>query len=149
MWLTDKFVSNPCSILTFGLVFILFLGYICVTVGYFDLDERYIRDFMIWDDEKTISYDMQQVAREYIEKFDGAASKPIRTQSVSLWNTLMLYENSEDKHYGLMSLDNLKRIQDVETMIKDHKDWPNFCKATNMEDESCHPKSIVSALSLF
>jgi hypothetical protein len=68
-----------------------------------DIDKQGDRDFYTPADEKVRAWDMQTLAKQYLEKHDAKSEKPIRTQEVEFWKTVLVYEDTEDQEYGLMS----------------------------------------------
>jgi len=92
---------------------------------------------------------MQISARDFIEKEDGGAEKGLRTQTVPYWQTVLLFTNTEDKDYGLMSIDNFKKFKATLDAFESMSDWPNFCKAASVEDNKCAGDAILSPLLMF
>ena len=77
---------------------------------------------------------------------DGSKLKPVRTQDVPKWPVAILFEESNDKDYGLMKKENLLKIEKVENYIKNHKYWTQLCKAKSVDDPKCSDSSFLSPL---
>ena len=50
LWITDKMVEKPCTFIIIGYLFLLIMGGIAQSLGYFDMNENTQRDMLIWDD---------------------------------------------------------------------------------------------------
>lgn len=78
MWITDIFIDHPCKLLCLGMLCMVGLTALAVNLNYFDLEPTHNRDFLIWDDPSVKAWDMQDLAKAYIEKQDGGSEKSIR-----------------------------------------------------------------------
>ena len=110
MWLTDQFHDRPGQVLLFGFLCLFVMGGIAGALDYFAMSPQANRDFLIWSNPAVKTWDMQNLGREYIEKYDGGSQKAIRTQTSELWATLVVFQNEKDSDYGLISKDNLLKI---------------------------------------
>ena len=57
MWLTDKFVDRPGTVLIIGGLILILLTFLTVQLEYLNLDPTNDRDFLIWDDPIVESFD--------------------------------------------------------------------------------------------
>ena len=79
MWITNKFVDQPFRVLCIGFLILFVLAIGCVKLGYFELNQQHIRDFLIWDNQMTVTWDRKTLAHEYLEKNSGGSEKAVRT----------------------------------------------------------------------
>lgn len=54
---------------------------LAVNLNYFYLEPQHNRDYLIWEDPVVKAWDMQDLAKAYIEKQDGGSEKSIRIQN--------------------------------------------------------------------
>lgn len=80
MMLTNYFVDRPCTIILGCMFVLIMISLISFLLGYFEMDNPSDREFLIWDDKRTISWDMQTVAKEYLKAAEeGEGQKALRT----------------------------------------------------------------------
>jgi hypothetical protein len=79
LWIANQFVIRPCTVLSIGFVSLLVIAFITNELGYFEMNEQGNRDFLIWDNDIVIDWDMRNLGRDFIEKYDGGDKKPLRT----------------------------------------------------------------------
>jgi hypothetical protein len=63
MAITNKMLEQPGLFLSLGLLVLFILAAISNRLGYFELDAQSNRDFLIWQDEKVVNWDMQILAK--------------------------------------------------------------------------------------
>jgi len=78
MWITDTFVEHPCKLLCGGMLLCFILTFLAISLNYFYLEPQHNRDYLIWNDPSVKAWDMQDLAKAYIEKNDGGSEKSIR-----------------------------------------------------------------------
>jgi len=73
---------------------------------------------LIWNDPSVKAWDMQDLAKAYIEKNDGGSEKSIRVQSNQFWDLVLIYENTElDTPLGLLKKEKLLKIKEAEKVV--------------------------------
>jgi hypothetical protein len=71
-WLSDLFVDRPCFVLAIGYAFLIVAAVLSFYFGYFDMNQPgNPREFLIWKHKLVEDWDMQTLAKAYIEKFGG------------------------------------------------------------------------------
>ena len=110
MAITDQMLERPIAFLSIGLFILLIFAVLSIKLGYFEIAPQGKRDFLIWQDDKVVAWDMQILAKEYLEEKDGSAQKPERTQANDMWTTLFIFDNSLESNYGVISKESLLKI---------------------------------------
>ena len=88
--ITSAFVDRPICLLIFFLLVLLAISIISASLGYFELSDSTNRDFLVWDHQKVIDYDMMVAGKEAIQIAAGLTEKPIRMQNADAWNAMVL-----------------------------------------------------------
>jgi hypothetical protein len=96
LWLTDLFIDRPGMVLLVGFFCLFVMAGIAGALDFFAMSPNANRDFLIWSNEVVVKWDMQNLGREYIEKYDGGSQKAIRTQTNDIWATIILFQNEQD-----------------------------------------------------
>lgn len=78
MWITDMFIDHPCKFLSLGMLAMVILSWLANELNYFYLEPQHNRDYLIWDDPSVKAWDMQDLAKSYLEKEQGGSEKSIR-----------------------------------------------------------------------
>ena len=91
MMITDAFVEKPCMIIGGGILILIILTIIAVACKFFEMDTPSDREFLVWSDPRTISWDKQLAAQEAIRLNDNS-QKAIRVQQEPDWNAIMIYQ---------------------------------------------------------
>lgn len=73
------------------------------------------RDFLVYDDPRTMDWDSSRAARLAISKAD-TEDKALRTQTLSKWNAVLIH--SEKDLGNVINKESLLRIQKIENSIK-------------------------------
>ena len=145
-WLTNQFVDRPCTIILLCMLLLLIVTVVSYSLGYFEMDPQSNREFLLWDDPRTIAMDKQSVAYDALKLAEGGQQKALRTQTMLDWNAILLYMAPSDK--DLINKEYLLTIQKYEEHITSMENWNKLCKAASIESTECSPtESFVSALS--
>ena len=147
IWITNLFVNRPWTVLIIGYLILIAATVVAVVNDYFALTPQNNRDFLIWDDERVIPWDMQQAGRNAILAAQSSTKVSERVQDVSWWNAIMVYQ-VRNENESLLDKKYLLQIQQIEKSIQEKPDWVKFCRATSVFDKNCHPqKAFVSPIS--
>lgn len=57
MKITNHFVDRPCTIIAIGIFILIILTIIAMACKFFDMDPPGDREYLVWDDPRTISWD--------------------------------------------------------------------------------------------
>ena len=97
MRITNLMVDKPCTVIVISMIVLIVISGIAQAAGYFELDPQNNRDFLIWDDKRTIAWDKQVIAEELLT-VGGDAEKPTQLQTFLDWNPMLLFEakNGDD-----------------------------------------------------
>ena len=98
MWLTNQFVNRPGQVL--GLVGII-LGIIIaidLALNYFATTVETNRDFLIWDDIRTIQFDKTMTAQSMLISGGGSSGgeAPLQSAIDPEWTMFLIYTNKEN-----------------------------------------------------
>ena len=144
--LTSAFIDRPICLIVVSVLALVALSAISFSLGYFKLSDSTNRDFLVWDDQKVIDYDMMVAGKEAIQVAAGQDQKPVRMQTASPWNAIVLIKAPEGND-NLLLKENLVAIDQVESELRNMADWSLFCKANGPDDPSCSDQAIISPLS--
>ena len=61
--LTNFFVNRPVLMLTISAIILASVTLLCIVAGWFIDSQSTNRDYLIWDDPKTINYDKSNLAK--------------------------------------------------------------------------------------
>jgi len=130
-----------------GFLILIIFSVLAVQLKYFDLNPASQREYLVWDDPRTVAWDKKLVAEEYILTSAGSEGslKPLRMTTVPQWNPMILYESNNGK--SLLEKSNLLIIYNTEKDIKDLENWPNICKAKSISDTGCGQDAYNSPLA--
>lgn len=84
-------------------------------LNYFELSEQGYRDYLIWDDQRVIDWDMLEEAKLDLLKSDTGEVKPERSEKMSRMKVVYLYKAKQGE--SLTEKKNLEEIQKVEKFI--------------------------------
>ena len=137
MWITDKFIDRPITILLLGMLMLILFTVISVAAGYFELDMGGDRDFMVYDHEITEDWEMYTVAKKHIS--DNNVKEVEEVRSARGDSQFLVYMTKEEKAQGkgLLTQKSFAEIQKFEQKIVDHKNWTSICRAKSITDSSC------------
>ena len=57
MKITDAFVEKPCTIIIIGILTLIILTIIAVACKFFEMDTPTDREYLVWSDPRTMSWD--------------------------------------------------------------------------------------------
>lgn len=121
MDLTNYFVSNPCTIISISLLILIIFTIIAFGHNLFEINQNSGRDYLIWSDPIVMDYDKKTVAEEYVKSKQTSGLQPVRVETVSDWNAILLYDGSTQIDYpdvGVFNKKTLLEIEANEKMIK-------------------------------
>ena len=129
-----------CCLLSYIIMAIFFFA--CIGEEFYQFDKPHHRDYLIWDDPITKSWDMRTAGMKYIDERD---TRQIAERFVPMddWSVTFVYEGGDNSLLG-----NLKAIHDFEAEVGKAK-WDTVCRARALDDSSCAPDYISGALELF
>jgi len=116
MKITDQMADKPCAFICGCYFLLLIVSMIAGSAGWFDIAPQNNREFLVWDDPKTISWDKQVLAEEFLSA-GGNDEKPLQLTSKPEWNPIFLLQSTEDGE-SLLLKKNLLKIKNMEDMIK-------------------------------
>ncbi len=141
------FIKAPCAIM----LSVITLSIICIVlVGVYKIAEMAPdtdRDFLVWSDKRTINYDMYFAALEELSMSTGDSEVPLRTQKMSLWDFLVIYECSMEgvsECDNVFSPENLRTIKAHVGMIRESTYFHEICFATSVENPACSSESLLN-----
>ena len=82
---------------------------------------------------------------EAIKVAAGLDEKPIRMQTTKSWNPIILIK-APNENESLLNKKFLVKMDELETKLKELKDWPLFCQAAGPDDTSCSDLAISSPI---
>lgn len=95
-----------------GYALLIVAAVIAFYFGYFDMNVGgNPREFLIWKHKLVEDWDMQTLARAYIEKFEGgSADKQLQTQYDVHVSMGLLYQHTNTSGHGLLEKEHLLKI---------------------------------------
>jgi len=91
MWHTALFVNRPCTVIgIYAIIFVIFLG-ITGAGKLYEMDDQSDREFMVWDDIRTLRIDSKLEAQKEIQRAEEGM-KSVRSQEMDEWNMNVIYE---------------------------------------------------------
>lgn len=78
MRLTNWFVDRPCTVMLTGFGILILITAASYLLGFFKMNEQHRREYLIWDDKLTNTYDMRQAAIDEILASKGEQKQPER-----------------------------------------------------------------------
>ena len=75
MAITNLMVDKPCTVMIVTFIILFIFSGIAQAAGFFELKEQNNRDFLIWDDTRTIAWDKQVIAEDLLT-IGGDSEKP-------------------------------------------------------------------------
>lgn len=66
MSITNAFVEKPCVVIFIGVLILVLLTIIAVACKFFEMDTPGDREYLVWSDPRTLSWDKQIAAQEAI-----------------------------------------------------------------------------------
>ena len=137
-WLSNLFVKRPCCCLIFVYIILIWLTTIAFDDDMYDLSKTDGRDFLVWTDPIVKNNDMRNLARTYIldqqdvELIDGEEidkEVEVRSKYAFTWGMIYIWQNLQNKEYGLLLKDNLLKLEKVERLVNTSSEWKDFCIA--------------------
>ena len=152
MAMTNFFVERPCCCLSMGYCILLILTLYTVRTGLVVLSDFSSRDFLDWEHPIVVHYDQSNAAKTDIntlreeaeglkvaesEDADVNFTQPLRRKTSFFVTTSLIFENLDDKEYGLLRKDNLLKMKEVEMTLVNWKNYEKFCLAQSDSNSSC------------
>ena len=144
MKITDKMIEMPCAFICGCYLLLFIVTFIAGGAGYFDLAPADNREYLVWDDLKTISWDKQVLAEEFLSA-GGNDEKPLQLTTKAEWNPIIMFESTDGE--SLLSKEKLLKLKEIEDLIKAGSQWKQICLATSTQNTACSPAAIQSPTS--
>ena len=136
--LTNFFVDRPCICLITAFLFLGIITFFVIHLAWFTTTPPNDRDYLVWDDPKTIDYDKSTAARALL--VGGVRSSgselPLQSSAVLDWAMFLIYSEREAPHLAMStsstvnafetntwSRDVLIAMRDFEALIRGSPDF--------------------------
>ena len=142
--LTNFFVNRPFAWLLIALLVLGTMSGVVFYLDWFAVAAVTSRDYLIWDDPKTINYDKSTLARSVLVSggAGGSAESPLQTAVEIEWTMFLIYSGqdvgeSEDDTIAAegpprgstWSRETLLAIRDMEAPVRNGEGFNQFCLA--------------------
>ena len=121
MWATNCCVNRPALCCSISYIILFAICVIAFALNYFELNEPGYRDYLIWDNQRIIDWDMLEAAKIDLLKSDDDKAKPERSEKMSRLKVVYLYKSKTGD--SLIEKKNLEEIQKQEEYILDMPEW--------------------------
>ena len=148
MALTNSYLKRPGTWLTVFFLLAISASVACIFLGFFEVDKLRDRDYFIIDDMKVREYNMQKLMHENLDLAKESLRQQSRSKLAKEWQTVLVFKNEVDEENGLMSRDNLIKMQSLEKWIQSHPVWNETCLAPQEKGIRCSPLAVVSPLTM-
>lgn len=91
LWFTKLVVSCPCLVMLICMLVLFTTTLVVYVTGTSDINSAYYRDFLVWDDKRTINWDMKRLAVNELET-DYEGDQPLRTVSEGYYKLFLVFE---------------------------------------------------------
>ena len=159
--LTNFFVNRPGLWLVIAFLVLGAISYFVVALGWFKAAPPNNRDYLVWDDPKTIDYDKSTAARALLVAGVGAGGDELPLQSsVDLdWAMYLIYSEQEGLRSNdttstssgtnvyknnTWSRDVLIAMRDFEAPIRSSPSFQQFCLADKVTVPPASPRGVAN-----
>ena len=127
MVLTNFFVNHPCLWLLMSTLALAIISGIVFYFDYFAVSPISNRDFLIWDDPKTINYDKSNLARSTLVAGASGSGQlmPLQSSIEIEWTMFLIYSKQPDQTRGTnaWSREMIQAIREMEEPIRFSSDF--------------------------
>jgi hypothetical protein len=113
----------------------MILSLTAIVTGSMNLTDEHYRDYLVWENEIVQEFDMMALTEEKIQTNYADGIQPLRTTTNYEYTTSIMYE--WDGCDTLLTVDNIKKMYELEQKILNDPDYGKFCKAVSSSDSSC------------
>lgn len=99
--LTTWFVDKPCQMLCGAYCLLVVITIISIAAKFFALDTEQGREWLVWDDPVTQTYEKFKLADIYIEKNSGSDVLPVRSKRAGVM--FFIYEKKTGDAKGMLN----------------------------------------------
>ena len=131
-----------CCLFAYMVLIGLFFG--AYFLKYFELNDEHYRDFLVWNDQATIDWDMREAAHQTIQKGYGLQQQPVRTELMEDLTATLLYQGKDGQN--LLDKSALLELQKFEQKIRDDEMWKKIC-LVDKDSTDCSKQAMTSSLS--
>lgn len=93
MCATNCCVKRPGLCCTISYIILFVICGVAIGLNYFELNEPGYRDYLIWDNERIIDWDMLEAAKVDLLKSDSDEAKPERSEKMERLAVVYLYKS--------------------------------------------------------
>ena len=141
-WLSKLIVRFPIIILSSVFLFMIIMAVIVYVTGATTLTDSYYRDYLVWGSKLVNDYDLLVLTQKEVENNYSGGYQPLRTTKENAYLTFLLFEwSSWDT---ILTVDNLKKMYEIEQKVYTNKNFVNYCLAQNTSSSSCSSSSYLS-----
>lgn len=95
MFITNMCVDRPGVVCCLSFIILFIMTGAAFYLQYFDLNSPNYRDFLIWENQRTIDWDMQEAAKSQLLQSDSGEPKAVRSEKMDRLTVVYLYMADE------------------------------------------------------
>ena len=85
---------------------------------------------------------LQDEYKASLEEYSKENPQPLQSEDEGFIS--VLYEDADGREYGLLDIDLLRKMEEFENTISDHKNWTTLCLAESLFDRTCQEPDLLN-----